>query len=229
MSRILVIDDDDAVRSLIKTLLERKGYEVAEAPDGSEGTRIFRERPADLVITDIFMPEKGGLDTIVELKRDFPEVKIIVISGGGSNMTADGCLLLSEGLGVQQTLHKPLSARELLEGVEWVLNEETASTFSGRVDGVEILDYFQFMMLSGKKAIVKVVSAEGRVCMVFVTGGKIVHAVSEEAQGEEAFYDCARFKGGSFFNLAWQEPEQVTISKPGTNLLIEAARRQDEE
>jgi DNA-binding response OmpR family regulator len=121
VTRILVIDDDEAIRSLIKTLLGRKGFEVQEAPDGVVGTRIFREKPADLVITDVFMPEKGGLDTIVDLRKDFPDVKIIVMSGGGSTMSADGCLLLAKGLGVQRTLFKPLRMRELLEAVESAL------------------------------------------------------------------------------------------------------------
>ena len=135
MTRILVIDDDEAIRSLIKTLLGRKGFEVQEAPDGVVGTRIFRENPADLVITDVFMPEKGGLDTIVDLRKDFPDVKIIVMSGGGSTMSADGCLLLAKGLGVQRTLFKPLRMRELLEAVESALGRESTPTFSGQVAG----------------------------------------------------------------------------------------------
>jgi DNA-binding response OmpR family regulator len=228
VTRILVIDDDEAIRSLIKTLLGRKGFEVQEAPDGVVGTRIFREKPADLVITDVFMPEKGGLDTIVDLRKDFPDVKIIVMSGGGSTMSADGCLLLAKGLGVQRTLFKPLRMRELLEAVESALGRESTPTFSGQVAGVEILDYFQFMMLSGKKTVVRVVSAEGSCCEVFVKGGKIVHATTGESEGEEAFYQCARFKGGSFFNLEWSEPDSITIHTAGERLIIEAARLRDE-
>jgi DNA-binding response OmpR family regulator len=226
--RILVIDDDAAIRQVVKTVLERKGFEVIQARDGDAGIRIYKENPVDLVITDIFLPGKSGLDTIMEIRGDFPDAKIIAMSGGGPTMSAEGCLLLSQGLGVQRTLYKPLSMRELLEAVEFVLGQERSSTFSGRIDGVEILDYFQFLLLSGKRAVVKVVSAEGRSCLVFIKKGRIVHAVSEDTQGEEAFYQCATFKGGSFFNLEWREPDLVTIHKSAAHMIIEAARRRDD-
>ncbi len=225
MRRILVIDDDAAIRQVVKTVLERSGFEVIEAREGDEAIRIYKENPVDLVVTDIFIPGKGGLDTIVEIRRDFPDAKIIAMSGGGPTMSAEGCLLLSQGLGVQRTLYKPLNMRELLEAVEYVLGREQSSTFSGNVNGVEILDYFQLMLLSRKRVVVKVVSAEGSTCLVYIKGGKIVHAASKDAQGEEAFYQCATYKGGSFFNLEWKEPEHVTIHKSGEHMIIEAARR----
>lgn len=68
-------------------MLENVGYEIVVAADGKKGIKAFQEKPLDLVITDIFMPEKEGLETIRELKRDFPDVKIIAISGGGGNTT----------------------------------------------------------------------------------------------------------------------------------------------
>ena len=83
MALILIIDDDDQIRRVLRKTLERDGYDVADAPNGKEGIRLYRENPADLVITDIIMPEKEGIETIRELRRDFPEVKIIAISGGG--------------------------------------------------------------------------------------------------------------------------------------------------
>jgi len=227
--KILIIDDDAAIRKVVRTVLERNGFEVVEAGDGETGVKIYKETAADLVIIDIFIPGKGGLDTIMEIRRDFQDAKIIAMSGGGPTMSAEGCLLLSRGLGVQQTLHKPLSMRELLEAVEFVLGQQRSSTFSGQVSGVEILDYFQFMLLGGKRAVVKVVSAEGKMCLVFIKGGKVVHAACGDTQGEDAFYLCATFKGGSFFNLEWKEPEFVTIDKSAEHLLIEAARRKREE
>ncbi len=228
MPRILVIDDDAAIRQVTRTILERKGFEVIEARDGDTGVRAYKESGIDLVITDIFMPGKSGLDTIVEIRRESPEAKIIAMSGGGPTMSAEGCLLLSQGLGVQRILYKPLRIRELLEAVEYALSKDRSATFSGQVSGVEILDYFQLMLLSGKRSLVKVVSAEGRSCLVFIKGGKVVHAVTEETQGEDAFYQCATFQGGTFFNLAWREPDAVTINKPGEYMIIEAARRRED-
>jgi len=83
MSRILIIDDDAQILKMLRQILEREKYHVTEASNGKEGLRLYRENPADLVITDIIMPEKEGIEIIIELKRDYPDVKIIAISGGG--------------------------------------------------------------------------------------------------------------------------------------------------
>lgn len=120
MVRILVIDDDDQIRLLLGMLLRGAGYEVAEAANGSEGLRIFREKPADLILTDILMPEKGGLETIQELHRDFPKVKVIALSGGFKK-TENPNLSITEVLGVQRILTKPFSQEELLKAVREVL------------------------------------------------------------------------------------------------------------
>jgi len=83
MARILIIDDESQIRSMLRLMLERVGYEVDEAPDGLEGIRQYREDPADLIITDLIMPNKDGIGMIIDLKKEFPKVKIIAMSGGG--------------------------------------------------------------------------------------------------------------------------------------------------
>lgn len=121
MKRILVIDDDDQVRAMIRQMLEKAGYSVMEAQDGEVGMKLHRHNPADLIITDIFMPEKEGLETIRELRRDFPEVKIIAISGGG--MTgALSYLSLAKGFGALRTIAKPFDRQELLATVKEILD-----------------------------------------------------------------------------------------------------------
>ena len=84
MSRILIIEDEESIRKMLKKLFEISGHSVLEAPDGETGCQIYRNEKPDIIITDIFMPEKEGLETIKEIKRDFPDIKIIAISGGGS-------------------------------------------------------------------------------------------------------------------------------------------------
>jgi CheY-like chemotaxis protein len=81
MARILVIDDDAAVRGTIRRHLESDGHAVAEAPDGRAGMKLYRENPTDLVITDLFMPEREGLETIRELRKSFKDAKIVVVTG----------------------------------------------------------------------------------------------------------------------------------------------------
>ena len=124
MARILIIDDEWDIRNLVSRILKQEGHEVIEAADGKEGVRIFRENLPDLLITDIIMPEKEGLETIMELRRDFPNVRTIAISGGGKSLDGDTCLQFAKGLGANRTLAKPFSRQELLEAVQEVL--ETA-------------------------------------------------------------------------------------------------------
>ena len=123
MSRILVIDDEEQVRSMFRMALERAEYEVEVACDGKEGIRLFREYPADLVITDLIMPEQEGVETIVELQRDFPDVKIIAISGGG-RMAPDTYLDIAKKLGALRTFTKPVNRDELLGAVRELLGED---------------------------------------------------------------------------------------------------------
>ena len=85
MKRILIIEDDPSQRKLFKLILEKANYEVIEAPDGRIGCSLFRQQPCDLVITDMFMPDKEGMETIFELKTEFPNVKIMAISGGSAS------------------------------------------------------------------------------------------------------------------------------------------------
>ncbi|MFQ5729002.1 MAG: response regulator [Waddliaceae bacterium] len=117
MTRILIIDDDETFRTLLRKMLERKGYEVTCAPDGEEGVALYKKDPTDLVITDLLMPKKEGVETILELKKDYPNVKVIVLSGGGIGK-AENYLEIVELLDVERTFSKPLSMEELLQAVE---------------------------------------------------------------------------------------------------------------
>ena len=121
MALILIIDDEPQIRSMLKIMLERDGYEVAEAPDGIEAIRIYRQNPADLIITDLIMPNKDGIGMIIDLKKEYPDVKIIAMSGGGLNKP-EGYLKGAKKLGAACTLTKPIDRDELLRAVIDVLN-----------------------------------------------------------------------------------------------------------
>ncbi|MCZ6677490.1 MAG: response regulator [Candidatus Poribacteria bacterium] len=121
MARILVIDDDDQVRGMLRQMLERAGYEVIEAPDGEEGMRLYREAPSDLVIMDLIMPEKEGIESIAVLRRDFPDVKIIAISGDG-HIGPDDYLHVAEMLGARRTFAKPLDWKAVLQSVREIID-----------------------------------------------------------------------------------------------------------
>src|SRR5205814_9137865 len=122
MARILVIDDEEDSRALVRQALESDGHEVIPATDGAEGLALQRERPADLVITDIFMPEADGIETIHKLKTDFPKVKVIAMSGGGrSSSMLDAVRTTASALGIDAFLRKPFDFGTLLQSVRRVL------------------------------------------------------------------------------------------------------------
>ncbi len=123
--RILVIDDDDQIRELLRRTLDWAGYTVIEAVNGKVAMRLQRQEPADLVITDLIMPEQEGLETISSLKREFPEVKIIAVSGGG-RIGPETYLPTAKELGADRIFTKPFSVREIVETVEELLRHAKA-------------------------------------------------------------------------------------------------------
>jgi DNA-binding response OmpR family regulator len=121
MSLILVIDDDEIIRSLLRDLLERDGYDVMEAENGKTGLKLVRENGADLVITDLIMPEREGIETIRELRRDFSDVKIIAISGGGT-IGPETYLQMAKSMGAHRVFGKPFNLEEMSEAIRELLD-----------------------------------------------------------------------------------------------------------
>lgn len=116
MKRILVVDDEKSVRDFIKNCLARHGFDVTAAESGDEAERTFRTQPFDLLITDLYMPGKEGIETITSIRRDDPDVKIIAISGGGRGGSFD-MLQIAQRLGASICLAKPMTHEELVETV----------------------------------------------------------------------------------------------------------------
>ena len=120
MANILVIDDDPFIRDVLKQTLERVAHVVSLAEDGEIGISQYKEGDFDLVITDLIMPHKEGIETIAELKKHSPSVKIIAMSGG-YRLPAENYLKIANTLGVNGSLIKPFEKAELIEIVEKVL------------------------------------------------------------------------------------------------------------
>jgi len=122
VARILVVDDDGAIRGAIRRLLILEGYEVIEAINGREAIEIYREQPTDLVITDIWMPDKDGLEVIRELRQISPGLPMIAMSGGSRRGQLD-FLHHAEAFGACQVLQKPFKIEELVQSVRKFINE----------------------------------------------------------------------------------------------------------
>ncbi len=117
MPRILVTDDDPELRSMLQTLLELQGYDVEVAEDGWVGSKKLREEPFDLLITDIVMPNQEGLESIIQARRKYPDLKIIAMSGAGKTST-EVYLRVAENVGADAVYQKPFDPKVLLEKVQ---------------------------------------------------------------------------------------------------------------
>jgi two-component system, chemotaxis family, chemotaxis protein CheY len=120
MARVLIADDDVRLREATRAILEEEGHFVVEAKEGAEALRLQRTEQIDLVVCDMFMPGQDGIETIRALRRDFPLLKIIAVSGGGYSGAID-VLKMARLIGATEVLSKPYSRAALLEAIARVM------------------------------------------------------------------------------------------------------------
>ena len=126
MARILLVEDEELIRLSFLAALEEAGHSVADAANGSRALELLDEGEFDLVITDVLMPRINGLTIIRTVVSQFPETKIIAMSGGSARLPAADNLEISESFGADAVLSKPFSERELCLTVEQVLSAPSA-------------------------------------------------------------------------------------------------------
>ena len=119
-TRILVIEDEEVIRNLLTTILEAEGCSVKTAQNGKEAMHIFSTANFDIVITDMAMPEKDGVETIIEIRQLTPSVGIIAMSGAGSSIKL---LRLARAFDADTTLKKPFTRKELISAITFVKNK----------------------------------------------------------------------------------------------------------
>lgn len=123
MRSVLIIDDSSEFRAVFKEVLQKSGYNVIEASNGQEGIELYRRTPTDIVITDLIMPGKEGLQTIMDLNREFPGVKIIAMSGGGFESPCtylEGAKFIG---GVKYTFSKPFAMGAMIDAINELLEK----------------------------------------------------------------------------------------------------------
>ncbi len=219
---ILLVDDDPETVWALGRYFTRAGFPVTTCGDGEEAISVLESRHFDTVITDIQMPRLNGLALVDWLRRNRSGTRVVVITAFGGPSIRH----LSVSKGAVLYLEKPVDP-DLLVSALSSTKEENA--FSGSIDKIDILDYLQLMILTGRRVVLEVSSMDGKRGVIFIDDGEVRHAQCGLLEGEEALFKCLSFKGGSFVNLPWREPETTTINKPGDFLLMEAARKRDEE
>ena len=120
MASILVIEDNELVRGFLRAVLEQQGHAVTEAGQGRAALQRLRQSPFDLVLTDIYMPDCDGLEVIMTLRREFPSIRIVAMSGGSGDRNL---LAAARQLGAQEVLEKPISIDGLLKIVATALSD----------------------------------------------------------------------------------------------------------
>ena len=133
MASILIIDDEEDIRDALQMVLQRAGYDVMVAANGSEAIELQRSEPADLIITDIIMPEKDGVTTIKEIRNEFPGTRVIAISGGGGVQSAEympeaitttAYLAAAKEAGADMVFTKPFERKDLINAIYELLARE---------------------------------------------------------------------------------------------------------
>ena len=121
MASVLVVDDEEQLRELIRITFEQSGYQVSEASTGKEALEQYRSAPADLVIMDILMPDQDGLESIASIRQESPKVKIIAMTGSNDMIGVLDFLDVAKMLGAHRTLQKPFEMKDLLSAAQSVL------------------------------------------------------------------------------------------------------------
>jgi CheY-like chemotaxis protein len=217
--RILVVDPEPDSAWDLCSGLAKAGHRVTDTVRAEYAMELIQTRVFDVAILDVLASRVGDIDLIQ-----------LLCTGGGNPLIV--AIADFEALAVRKSiinrgahhfLGKPVDMARLLALIS------PQPSFSGIIEGVDILEYLQFMLLTGKKTVVEVSSGEGECCRLFLDQGNMCHAVSGDKQGEEAFFQCVRFKEGRFTNLPWTKPVRNTITRPAGFLLVEAARIRDED
>lgn len=126
MIQVLIIDDEKPIRDMLREMLASEDFEIREASDGRKGMDLIRDSACDLVITDLHMPGQEGLETIQQLHQEYPQVKIIAISGGSPKVSMD-FLPVAKLLGANNVIYKPILQKDLLKTIETVMRAEEPS------------------------------------------------------------------------------------------------------
>lgn len=119
MASILIVDDDDSFRALVRHILEENGHEIREARNGQVGLTLYREKPTDLVITDILMPERDGMEVTLALTREFLDAKVIAMTGATDDQNF---LNVAKLFSARRVIQKPFSPADLLRAVQFTLS-----------------------------------------------------------------------------------------------------------
>lgn len=216
---VLLVEGNASDAWYLCEFLTRSGHSVTHMTSPLYALEVLEHQNFDVAILDVAAIRHEDMD-VIRLLRAKPSRPVIIV------IAAFDSLLLKTRVisrGADHFLGKPVDIQELHDLIF------PPQSFMGHLQGFDLLEYLQFILLSGKKTIVEVQSTRGETCRLFFRNGNIVHAICADTDGEAAFFRCVYFQGGTLTNLPWETPDQESMKTAGEYLLMEAARRRDEE
>jgi ActR/RegA family two-component response regulator len=217
---ILIVGTDQTWIGPLTSTLTSHGHRILIARDSSHPLSILEFRAVDIVIIDLDGLNGDERAILSRARSAIPTPRVILLGRAdpGANVyVVDNDVML---------FPRPVNVDKLAAYLG--TTPQRRSSFSGLVEDVDLLEYFQFIVLGLRKTILEVTSLVGTRGRIYLANGLVLHAALGVLKGEQALYSCLCFKEGTFSHLPWEEPAEVTINKPGEFLLIEAMRRRDE-
>ncbi len=222
--RILIVDDEEDMIWSLQNNLNYKALNAAiiTASSGEEALEILEKESIDLIISDIKMPGISGIDLLIKVRKEYPETGVIIMTAFPSPEFKNEAILK----GGLHFIEKPFDINDMRKIVRHALKED--NLFKGTVAGVELSDLVQVNCFSGATSTLRVKAGAEEEGVIFFEEGKVVHAVSGEIEGSEAFYKIFAFGGGMIESTKGGESPAHTINCTFEALLIEGTRRIDE-
>lgn len=219
--KILIVDDSKVILVVMKKFFENKGYEVITKTSAIDGAKYIKETKIDLVITDINMPEFSGYDFLLWIRKNNPEIKVIIMTAFGSQdvkkiAMKHGCISYFE---------KKSNYDELDTIVENILYDKN---FNSNINEINLFEFFHLIVLSNIKKYIKIIDKNNNMAAIYFEPGKIVHAKYNDLIGEEALYNIMSISNGEFCDVSWEDPETKSINTPFEFLIMNIAQRIDE-
>lgn len=223
LKKVLIVDDEETLTwSMSKSLAKDKDkYEVIVANSGKEALNILKQNHIDLVISDIRMPDMNGLDLLVQIKKEYPKTKVIIMTAYGSSDVQKE----ANRRGSLYYIEKPFEINEIRKVIIDLIYKKKG--FQGRVVGLQLTDVIQMNCL-GRLTTALTVTRDGERGIIYLREGEIVHAECGDQKGTEAFFYILSWPEGEFISNVGVTPPMQTIYHSWEHLLIEAMRRNDE-
>ncbi|MBC7475565.1 MAG: response regulator [Candidatus Sericytochromatia bacterium] len=222
-NKILVVDDSKVILMVLKKYLTKQGYDVVTIDSAIEGAEILKKEFIPLVITDINMPDITGLDFLLWIKKHSPLTKVIVMTAFGSDEAKE--FVIKNG-GINY-FEKSSNYAQLDDIIYETLSRKN---YQGKIKEITLFDFFQLIILSGKNKVISIEDQKtNKTGRVFFKSGKMIHAVYDGLEGQDALYNIMKITSGIFIDENWKEPEAVTINLPYEFLIMSIAQKMDEE